>query len=66
MIPQWKMWLITLVVCALVVGLNFVCGMTPARFAEFATTTILPILLALIVLPFRYYLKRFLLIKYWR
>ncbi len=65
MIPQWKMWLITFVICAFVIGLNFVCGMSPARFSEFATTTLLPIFITLLVLPFRYYFKRYMLIKYW-
>lgn len=66
MLQQWKMWLITLIAIALVVGINFICGLSPARFAEFATTTILPILMILVLFPFRYYLKRFLLIKYWK
>lgn len=66
MLQQWKIWLITLIAIALVVGINFICGLSPARFAEFATTTILPILMILVLFPFRYYLKRFLLIKYWK
>lgn len=66
MLQQWKMWLITFIAIALVVGINFICGLSPARFSEFATTTILLILMILVVLPFRYYLKRFLLIKYWK
>ena len=66
MLQQWKMWLITLIAIALVVGINFICGLSPVRFAEFATTTILLMLMILVVLPFRYYLKRFLLIKYWK
>ena len=41
-------------------------GMSPTRFAEFATTTILPIVLIFIILPLRYYVKRYLLIKYWK
>ncbi len=66
MLQQWKMWLITFIAIALVVGINFICGLSPARFSEFATTTIILILMILVVLPFRYYLKRFLLIKYWK
>ena len=63
---QWKVWGLAFLISAIVVGLNFICGMSPARFAEFATTTILPIILAFIIFPLRYYVKRFLLIKYWR
>ncbi len=66
MLQQWKLWVITFICIALVVALNFIFGLSPLRFGEFATTTILPIIFILIELPFRYYLKRFLLIKYWK
>ena len=66
MLQQWKVWGIAFLLSALVVGLNFIFGMSPTRFAEFATTTILPIVLVFIVLPLRYYVKRYLLIKYWK
>ena len=63
-LQQWKIWCIALLISAVVVGLNFICGLTPARFSEFATTTFLPIILSFIIFPMRYYIKRFLLIKY--
>ena len=66
LLQQWKIWGITFLFSAIVVGLNFICGMSTTNFADFATTTLLPILLAFIILPGRYYLNRFLLIKYWR
>ena len=66
MLQQWKIWFIALLISAVVVGLNFICGLTPARFSEFATTTFLPIILSFIIFPMRYYIKRFLLIKYWK
>lgn len=66
MLQQWKIWCIALLISAVVVGLNFICGLTPARFSEFATTTFLPIILSFIIFPMRYYIKRFLLIKYWK
>lgn len=65
-LQQWKIWCIALLISAVVVGLNFICGLTPARFSEFATTTFLPIILSFIIFPMRYYIKRFLLIKYWK
>lgn len=66
MLQQWKLWLITLICCAFVVSLNFIFGLSPANFSAYATTTILPILMIFVVLPIRFYLKRYMLIKYWR
>ena len=66
LLQQWKIWAVALLISAVVVGLNFICGMNPSNFSEFATTTILPIILAFVIFPFRYYFNRFLLIKYWR
>ncbi len=66
MLQQWKMWLITFILIALVIGINFICGLNPEAFAEFATTTILLPILIFVAFPFRYYLKRYLLVKYWR
>lgn len=65
-IPHWKVWTITFALFAICVGLNFAFGMAVNKFSLFATTTILPILLILIVVPLRYYIKRYLLIHKWK
>ena len=64
--PQWFIWGITLLSSGVVVGLNFLFGFTTLNFAAYATTLILPIVMILIAIPFRYYLKRYILIKYWK
>lgn len=66
MIPQWQIWLYSILGCGVVVGLNFIFGLNTTNFALYATTLILPMLMILVLLPIRYYLKRFLLIKYWK
>lgn len=66
MLQQWKVWGIAFLLSAIIVGLNFIFGMSPSRFSEFSTTTLLPILMVFIVGPLRYYIKRFSLIRYWR
>lgn len=66
MIPQWQLWLYFVLGCGIVIGLNFIVGLNTTNFALYATTLILPMLMILVLLPIRYYLKRFLLIKYWK
>ncbi len=66
MLPQWFMWLMTLMCCGVVVGLNFLFGMNLETISVYYTTLILPILSILVVLPFRYYVKRNLYIKKWK
>lgn len=66
MLPQWKIWAITFLLIGCVVGLNFIFGLAPSTFAQFATTTLLPIVIIFVVMPLRYYVKRYLLIKYWK
>ena len=66
MLPQWQIWLAFILSAGFVIGLNFVCGLSIVNFNLYATTIILPILMLFVALPARYYLKRTLLIKYWR
>lgn len=63
--PQWKIWTIAVTLIVVCVGLNFAFGMAESSFNLFATTLILPILYILILLPLRYYIKRYLLINKW-
>lgn len=63
---QWLVWLGGLVICGVIVGLNFAFGMNSENFSLYATTLILPIGVTLILLPLRYYIKRYILIKYWK
>lgn len=64
MLPQWFMWLMYLLSSGLIVGLNFLFGMA-AGVQPFLTTLILPLLLLAALIPFRYYVKRFVYIKYY-
>lgn len=66
MIPQWQIWLYSILGCGVVVGLNFIFGLNTTNFALYATTLILPMLMIIALLPIRYYLKRYMLIKYWK
>lgn len=66
MLAPWKIWLITVGLVGAVIGLNAIWGLGTAVFATYATTLLLPILLILILVPVRYYIKRFMLVKYWR
>ena len=65
-LPQWQIWLYSLLIIGGCVGVNFICGMSADNFAKFATTLILPILLIIVAIPVRYYLKRFILVRHWR
>ena len=66
MMPQWQLWLLTIGICGIIIGLNFIFGLSPTSFSRYSTTLILPIILSLIILPVRYYTKRYMLIKYWK
>lgn len=66
MLSQWILWLITLFSIGVVFGLNFIFGMEVGGMMQFATTLILPILLILVLLPVRYYVKRISYIKFWK
>lgn len=66
MLPQWKIWCITLSLIAGIIGLNVIFGLGFKPFNNYSNTLLLPILLILIVLPLRYYFKRFILVKFWR
>lgn len=66
MIPQWQIWLYSILGCGVVVGLNFIFGLNTTNFDLYATTLILPMLMIIALLPIRYYLKRYMLIKYWK
>lgn len=64
--PQWQIWLAFILCSAVVIGLNFAFGMAVKPFDLFANTLILPLLILFIMLPIRYYLKKFILVKFWR
>lgn len=64
--PQWQIWLFYILTSLLVIGLNFAFGMATKPFELFATTLVLPLSLLLVMLPIRYYLKRLILVKFWR
>ena len=66
MLPQWQIWSIFFIVVGGIISCNFIFGLSAENFALFATTILLPILLAAILIPAKYYFKRFLLIKYWK
>lgn len=66
MLTSWKIWLMTLFLIGVIVGFNAFWGYGIAPFANFATTLILPIALVFVMIPIRYYLKRFLLVKFWK
>lgn len=64
--PQWKIWIYALLFAGCIIGLNFICGLNTTNFNLFATTLILPLVILFAMLPVRYYLKRIILVKYWK
>lgn len=66
MLPQWQIWALFFIIAGLIICLNFVCSMSPSNFANYATTTILPLVMIFVALPARYYFKRIILVKYWK
>lgn len=64
--PQWFIWLLSFTLILTVVGLNFAFGMAVKPFDLFATSVVLPSALIIITLPCSYFLKRAILVKYWR
>ena len=66
LLPQWQIWAMSLILSGLTICINFICGMSLVNFANYATTLILPLLLIIILLPIRYYVKRTLLVKHWK
>lgn len=64
--PQWQVWLIYFIASLAVVGLNFAFGLAVKPFELFATTLVLPLAIIFIMIPLRYYLKRLLLVKFWK
>lgn len=65
-LPQWAIWLLFIAISGAIVGINFACGMSGANFALYGNTVILPIIMTFAVIPFRYYLNRLVLVKYWK
>ena len=66
MLASWKIWTITAFIIGAIIGLNGIWGYGTTAFYYFSTTLVLPILFSILVFPVRYYIKRFLLVKYWR
>ena len=65
-VPQWEVWTLTLTLSLADVGLNFAFGLAGNSFALYSTTLLMPLLYILTVIPLRYYVKRFLIIKKWK
>ncbi len=66
MLSQWYLWIFTILGIGLIVGLNFIFGMTVATTLDFSNTLFLPIVYVLIYLPVHYYIKKSLFIKHWK
>ena len=66
MLPQWLVWGLFVLSIGVVFGINFVFGMNPNDMLASATTLILPMALLLVLIPVRYYIKRFAYKAYWR
>ena len=66
MLAPWKIWTITIFLVGAIIGLNAIWGLGSSEFARYSTTLLLPIFLVLLIVPVRYYVKRFMLVKYWR
>lgn len=66
MLPQWQMWLFFILCCGVIVGLNFIFGLSAENFILHFATLVLPLTLLVILFPVHYYMKRFGYIKYWR
>ncbi len=63
--PQWTIWCYFFLAVCIVVGLNLIFGLAVKEFSLFATTLLLPIILAFLLIPVRYYAKQIVLVKYW-
>lgn len=66
MLPQCQIWLYSGLVCACIIALNFICGLNTTNFTLYSTTLILPLVMVIILGPIRYYMKRFIIVKYWK
>ena len=66
MLPQWQIWCYTLLSMGCIIGLNFIFGLNTTNFELFANTLVLPLAIILVLLPIRYYLKRIILVKFWK
>ncbi len=66
MMNQLYLWGLTILGLGAAVGLNFAFGLNTSNFADFSATLILPLIAIVMILPVRYYIKRTIIIKYWR
>ena len=66
MFPQWAIWMLYVTICEIVLSVNILSGLFAQGFSLFATTLILPMIMALVIIPIRYYIKKFAIVKYWR
>lgn len=66
MLPQILVWLFALLGCGAIIGLNFAFGMTGASFLDFSNTIFYPLVCVLIYIPMYYYIKKALLVKFYR
>lgn len=66
MMPQWLVWSLTVLCTGIIFALNFIFGMDGRAMLDFATTLILPIALTVIILPIYYYIKRGVIVRFWR
>ena len=66
MLSQWKIWLITFGLLTSVVLINLAFGLGFKEFYNYSTTLLLPVLMIILLVPVRYYFKRFMLVKFWK
>lgn len=66
MASVWEIFGYTLLIVAAIIGINFIFGLNTNNFELYATTTLLPVILTIVALPVAYFIKRALIVKYWK
>ena len=66
MASAWEIFGYTLLIVAAIIGINFIFGLNTNNFELYATTTLLPVILTIVALPVAYFIKRALIVKYWK
>lgn len=66
MLSQWKIWLITFSLLTSTVLINLAFGLGFKEFYNYSTTLLLPAIMIILLVPVRYYFKRFMLVKFWK
>lgn len=63
---QWKVWGLTVLISIAIILINIAFGFGFKSFDNYSTTLLLPLTMTMILIPGKYYLKRFMLVKFWR